>query len=99
MGNLVLPKEKLCYECHDDFHESTSFLHGPADAGYCTQCHDPHQAKAEKLLVNSGPQLCFQCHDSTTTFNNTMHLKLEELNCLDCHDPHGGENASYSRIS
>jgi len=92
-GNaLSEPQPDLCYTCHDDFRESFKALHGPAAAGFCTECHNPHLSRNEKLLVRTGQPLCLYCHESTDVFKNENHEGIDDMNCTDCHDPHGGED-------
>ena len=92
MGKLLLPQPGLCYQCHEDFNETYSLLHGPVAGGYCTSCHSPHMAKLEKLLLRSGQQLCLHCHNSARIFKNEIHEDIEDTNCTECHNPHGGED-------
>ncbi|HSO86723.1 MAG TPA: cytochrome c3 family protein [Draconibacterium sp.] len=92
MGKLIENQPVLCYQCHDDFNDSNKTLHGAIDAGSCTDCHNPHQSKEEKLLIKSGESLCFNCHDSEAVKENQFHSIAEETNCITCHNPHGGEN-------
>jgi predicted CXXCH cytochrome family protein len=92
-GNaLSEPQPDLCYTCHDDFRESFKALHGPVAAGFCTECHNPHLSKNEKLLVRTGQPLCLYCHEATDVFKNENHEGIDDMNCTDCHDPHGGED-------
>ncbi|VAW21056.1 hypothetical protein MNBD_BACTEROID01-1748 [hydrothermal vent metagenome] len=92
MGKLLQPQPGLCFQCHDDFNNSFEALHGPVAGGYCTTCHNPHQAKERKLLVRNGEELCLYCHNPELVRDNLFHNISEETNCLTCHNPHGGEN-------
>lgn len=92
LGGMHKPQPELCYQCHDNFNDQFNALHGPADGGYCTDCHSPHKSKEEKLLLHPDIKLCYTCHDSILTISNRFHKKTEELNCTNCHNPHGGEN-------
>lgn len=95
MGVPKMKQPELCYQCHDDFNSSRSFLHGPVDSGNCTQCHHPHKSKIEKLLIRNGRDLCLKCHDKDKIVNNRVHTNIAAKNCMECHDPHGGENNMY----
>ncbi|MEN8155447.1 MAG: cytochrome c3 family protein, partial [Bacteroidota bacterium] len=61
MGSLKEPQPGLCYQCHENFGNKYHFEHGPAAGGHCTECHDPHKSKEEKLLVQTGTDLCLNC--------------------------------------
>ncbi len=92
MGSFIQPQPGLCYQCHDDFNTNYKTLHGPVAAGFCTECHNPHQSKEKYLLLKNGEKLCFTCHDSEEVKENQFHNIAEETNCVNCHNPHGGEN-------
>jgi predicted CXXCH cytochrome family protein len=94
MGRLNSLMPELCYQCHTSFAEQYVFEHGPSSGGYCTQCHQPHQSKEEKLLVRSGSALCLQCHDSMQVDELPFHKLSTETNCITCHNPHGSNNNS-----
>ena len=43
---LVLPKEKICYSCHEKAAmDKVSFMRGE-----CVSCHDPHNSERRYLL-------------------------------------------------
>ena len=66
VGNdLLEPQPALCYNCHDDFTEEFTFLHGPVSSGYCTECHHPHLSKNQMLLKKTGQELCLNCHEES----------------------------------
>ena len=83
--------DRLCLKCHDKPQPtpdgrtvanmkpvltSSAFLHGPARAGACSGCHDPHGADHPNLLERAFPEkfytsfdvkkydLCFNCHNA-----------------------------------
>jgi predicted CXXCH cytochrome family protein len=91
-GEMVDEEPALCYSCHEDFSQSLKYLHGPVSGGFCTECHSPHMAKNEKLLIRTGQQLCLYCHDSASLKENNNHDNLGEMLCTECHRPHGGED-------
>lgn len=92
MGKLRLPLPELCNQCHEDFSDKYKIVHGPVVSGYCTECHNPHQSKIEKLLTRSGQELCFTCHEAVLFKEGTFHEKIKTTDCTQCHNPHGGDN-------
>ncbi len=82
----------LCYECHDDFKEEYSYLHGPVASGACLTCHHPHLAKNESLLVRTGREMCLYCHQPRDVARVEDHEGEEQTICIDCHNPHGGDD-------
>lgn len=92
MGRLTLSMPGLCYQCHENFKDRYRVLHGPVEAGYCTDCHNPHQAKDKNLLVRQGRSLCLYCHDENDVMANDVHEDTEDMNCTECHNPHGGDD-------
>ena len=92
MGKFVEPQPALCYQCHDDFANSYSFLHAPVEGGECTSCHNPHMATEDNLLLRNGQPLCFYCHDNADILKMESHGGIEDTHCTDCHNPHGGSD-------
>jgi predicted CXXCH cytochrome family protein len=78
----------LCYNCHDDYTSSASFVHGPVAVGQCVFCHNPHRSKIEHLLVASEPGLCYFCHDKNTIELIAAHSPKQLSPCTNCHNPH-----------
>lgn len=91
-GKLTQEMPGLCYNCHTDFSSKFKYLHGPVISGGCTECHDPHMSKSEKLLQRDGQNLCYYCHEMRDVVNNAVHADIGETNCTECHDPHGGDD-------
>ena len=87
----IEPQPQLCYECHDDFSEEYSVLHGPVASGNCTSCHNPHMSKNENLLRVKKEQLCLYCHEAALVFKNENHEDVEPGDCMDCHNVHGSD--------
>ena len=57
----IITVAESCKKCHHAI-LSGSYTHGPADAGYCTLCHDPH-ASPNPAWLKKGPwDLCVTCH-------------------------------------
>jgi predicted CXXCH cytochrome family protein len=49
--SLVLPKEKICYSCH----EKAAMDAVPYMKGECVSCHDPHNSERLHLLKANVP--------------------------------------------
>ena len=67
----VPPKQSLtvkdvCLKCHAQV-LSGIFKHGPAEAGYCNLCHDPHASSKRAWLIKSPWRLCTTCHTQHAT--------------------------------
>jgi len=91
-SRLLEPQPDLCFQCHDDFREEITVLHGPVAGGYCTSCHEHHLGKNKKLLRRTGRQSCLYCHQETDVMANDVHDDTEDADCIDCHGVHGGED-------
>lgn len=92
MGRFVLPQPALCYQCHDDYGKKFKIVHGPVAGGYCTNCHNNHMSKNEKLLKRVSRDLCLICHNAGEILVTEAHKDIADQNCTDCHDPHGGRD-------
>ncbi|MEN8250955.1 MAG: cytochrome c3 family protein [Bacteroidota bacterium] len=92
MGSLNYNEKEICYQCHNRFQEQNTFIHGPASSGHCTECHDPHKASENKLLIRAGQDLCLFCHSIDKVNESIFHNISEEKSCINCHNPHGGDN-------
>ena len=92
MGRLILSMPGLCYQCHENFKDRYRILHGPVEAGYCNECHNPHLSKDKNLLIRTGRSLCLNCHDEKDVLANDIHDDTEDMDCTDCHNPHGGDD-------
>jgi len=79
-----------CYQCHDNFEEKFTYMHGPVGAGgLCTTCHESHAAKQPNLLKTTGNQLCLECHIKSDIDENKAHVNTKKQSCTSCHNPHG----------
>ena len=87
---LTAPIPKLCYNCHDDYTATASFVHGPVAVGQCLFCHNPHKSRIEHLLKKPEPDLCFLCHDVSMIELIPAHLPEQTPACTECHNPHAG---------
>lgn len=85
---LNAPAPKLCYNCHDDFTATASFVHGPVAVGQCLFCHNPHRTQVEHLLNKPEPELCYLCHDVSMIELIPAHLPGQTSACTECHNPH-----------
>jgi predicted CXXCH cytochrome family protein len=58
----------------------------------CVSCHNPHNAKNPKLLVEEAGALCLSCHEeikNLVSHAQTTHDAVSTgAKCLSCHDPH-----------
>jgi predicted CXXCH cytochrome family protein len=52
---------EACLKCHPGMVDK-KFKHGPADAGYCSLCHDPHASPYSAWLRRPTWDLCTTCH-------------------------------------
>jgi DmsE family decaheme c-type cytochrome len=90
-------RSAVCLKCHAGdpsrhaFRNSAHVLAGIA----CSDCHSPHDFRADPLLRGSVPQLCYGCHlEKQAQFALPEHHWVNEgvVSCLDCHNPHGTRN-------
>lgn len=58
--------QEVCARCHEGM-LAGPFRHGPADAGYCTLCHDPHASNYPAWTRESDWKLCTACHAEKRT--------------------------------
>jgi predicted CXXCH cytochrome family protein len=88
---------ELCYQCHEDFQLKYKNLHYPVEAGECTTCHHPHQAKLSNLLLKPVRELCAECHDLDELLSGELHNGIGDMDCSECHNPHGSDESSLLR--
>lgn len=89
---LTAPVPELCYNCHNEYAKSSSYVHGPVAVGQCLFCHNPHKSKIEHLLTVSEPGLCYLCHDVDTIELITAHSPEKLSTCTNCHNAHASSN-------
>jgi len=86
---------ELCFRCHPEVKaENGLFSHHPLREKKmaCTDCHNPHGATQDKLLVGNTPkETCTRCHMEKQGPFVFEHADVTE-NCLNCHTPHGSVN-------
>jgi predicted CXXCH cytochrome family protein len=46
--NLLMPKEKICFACHES--SAAMQRHSPSAKGQCVDCHDSHSSDRPSLL-------------------------------------------------
>ena len=92
-GPIVKPIRELCLSCHEEFEDilKRKFKHPPAEDS-CTNCHNPHNSKVKKLLLENTVGLCEGCHpeiDRLATKSKTKHQPVTTgAACSNCHNPH-----------
>lgn len=85
---------ELCFGCHEGMRsamERARITHSAA-TGSCTTCHNPHNARFPKLLLDAPPQLCASCHEDVWQLATSAPVRhgsmVTERSCLNCHNPH-----------
>ncbi len=93
---LILPPNKLCFSCHDDVVNGSTFVHAPAATGDCLACHRPHDSSFSALLKAEKAEICLTCHGEKRLAGG-LHGKVAAAGvvCSDCHDPHAGDNRYF----
>jgi predicted CXXCH cytochrome family protein len=86
---LVLPRDQLCFKCHE-VRLDRKFVHGPVASGGCLVCHDPHSSRNPRLVVSGPGTVCFQCHDPRDVARAEGHEGVES-GCTGCHDAHASD--------
>ena len=90
-GELILPVEELCLNCHDlDLKKRR--IHGPVASGGCRICHHPHGSGKAFMLVSEPSDFCFFCHDKSEVLSRETHKAATDMTCTECHDPHSSNN-------
>jgi len=89
MNALVVPKEELCFRCHE-LSQHAQYIHGPLASGGCLVCHNPHSSPYGSLLVSESDSFCFRCHDRAVIERIEGHGD-SAANCTNCHDAHGSD--------
>jgi predicted CXXCH cytochrome family protein len=76
-------------DCHSKMGTS-EFVHGPAAAGTCVACHNPHGSKNNFHRSRTGAQECYVCHENKKEEfgKDNPHKPVASGLCIDCHDPH-----------
>jgi predicted CXXCH cytochrome family protein len=97
----------LCGKCHEKIvrdQQTAAVKHSPVtEEPACMNCHDPHAAQENKLLLADGVDICLKCHDKTVkaekqefadmkqllAANPYPHGPIQSRDCSACHNPHG----------
>lgn len=96
---LTMPREDLCFSCHDHFLDNAAYVHAPALSGGCLMCHHPHRSEEPHLLLMAGADLCLQCHEARDLSPVPEHADAVEAGCTSCHNPHKGSKRFFLRAS
>ncbi|MHB0968500.1 MAG: cytochrome c3 family protein [Thermoanaerobaculia bacterium] len=98
---LASPQSELCTMCHGDLADAAAgkltASHFPVTDA-CTNCHNPHSSKQQKLLIGAVPPLCLTCHDGASI--DPKHGRtVSRSDCRGCHLPHGSANAKLLKAA
>jgi len=85
-NRLVVPREELCFRCHE-LKLDKKYIHGPLASGGCTACHDPHSSGYRYLLRAEAETFCVYCHDRQAVASVAAHAGVD-AQCTLCHDAH-----------
>lgn len=97
-GPVVKQGPALCLECHEEFAGvmKREHTHAPARSD-CTNCHNPHNAKYRKLMLNETRVQCTTCHDNIKKIMDKATVPHNALTtgaqCTNCHNPHASSVA------
>ena len=108
-GPVKMAVNELCLGCHEDYKEALARKYGHAAVKEsCVNCHNPHGANVEHLLIQLPMQLCLQCHGTDNVLdhagkkltnmkklladNPKHHGPVAAEDCSACHNPHGSQN-------
>jgi predicted CXXCH cytochrome family protein len=86
-GQPITDTGKLCNVCHESSYFYGKVVHPPAEKGYCTGCHNPHQSPYEFMLRQEGANVCLICHDKEFAVGEFSHSPVDKA-CTECHSPH-----------
>ncbi len=87
---LVAGVPELCYACHESLAPAAleGWVHGPAAAGQCLVCHEPHKTLHPHLLRERIPALCYTCHQEMAVELTPDDEKQYHSQCIGCHAAH-----------
>lgn len=94
-AGLIVPKQELCFVCHEDFVHGQN-VHGPVAVGDCLSCHLPHHSEHPSLLIDDPDKICAHCHQENR-LAEAMHDRFVDktISCGECHDPHAGDTRYF----
>lgn len=93
-GPVTASGPQACLGCHEEFAGvlARPHVHAPAKQN-CTACHNPHNARQRKLLVDDPARLCTGCHADIGKHAAGAKVPHKALTtgkqCAGCHEPHG----------
>ena len=93
-GPANAPVNELCLGCHEDFQKVLARKSGHVPArNSCANCHNPHNSRHAKLLVEEPVALCLGCHEKIKDLAVQAAVKHDPVTkgaaCANCHNPHG----------
>ena len=92
---------ETCLGCHKEQRAQLNRpSHHPLKDGKmaCTDCHNPHGAAGEKMLVRDNVnETCYTCHMEKRGPFLRGHQPVAE-NCGNCHNPHGSINDNMLKV-
>lgn len=103
---LARPIPELCITCHSDksgkhARELGLMVHQPVAAGMCVNCHHPHGAPRQYMLLGENSiALCMACHAANKKGKvpvTAVHAQNPDKDCLECHNPHVGKTTRLLR--
>lgn len=87
----------VCLECHGDLAQTLTqpHVHAPLAQGKCSECHNPHAASHQALLVDDETALCTRCHAQAAGWSaeRHVHAPVQSGHCTACHNPHASKQA------
>lgn len=86
---------QVCFECHKESREMTSkaVVHKPVSEGKCSECHNPHASRGDKLIDSSVSEMCGSCHSGAAKYSGEgVHKPVKDGKCVACHDPHSSDS-------
>jgi predicted CXXCH cytochrome family protein len=93
-GPITTTVNDQCLGCHDDYQKLVAGKTGHVAAqASCVSCHNPHNTRQAKLLVEDASSLCLSCHEGIK--NIVLHAPVKHdavstgAKCANCHNPHG----------
>jgi len=93
-GPITAAVNDQCLGCHEDFRKilARKSSHAAAKKS-CVNCHNPHNSRQAKLLVEDPLTLCLSCHEEIKNLAIQSPVKHDPVTkgakCANCHNPHG----------
>lgn len=86
---------ELCLTCHEKAAQQGGenyFNHYPVSEKQCSECHAPHAADYEHVMLRAPGQQCYVCHEDIekeVADNKVNHNPVKTGKCTECHSAHG----------